>query len=171
MTRQARSPTIILRKSANAPHNGAPASGLRWVGSNFFSNMRTICGSFLCRILLRSASAGPIRRTTIFGAFGMLPAASRRLWPNPLQFFRSVLNVTYSPRPLPTARDAERLNSRRVRLSARVLKHHARHPLLQTECAKTSTVDYVFGLTHFKERSEEHTSELQSRGHLVCRLL
>src|SRR5690625_6390135 len=23
----------------------------------------------------------------------------------------------------------------------------------------------------FKERSEEHTSELQSRGHLVCRLL
>src|SRR5690625_6906408 len=25
--------------------------------------------------------------------------------------------------------------------------------------------------THPKERSEEHTSELQSRGHLVCRLL
>src|SRR5690625_7065870 len=24
---------------------------------------------------------------------------------------------------------------------------------------------------YFKERSEEHTSELQSRGHLVCRLL
>src|SRR5690625_7107994 len=24
---------------------------------------------------------------------------------------------------------------------------------------------------HFKPRSEEHTSELQSRGHLVCRLL
>src|SRR5437870_9635609 len=24
---------------------------------------------------------------------------------------------------------------------------------------------------HFKMRSEEHTSELQSRGHLVCRLL
>src|SRR5690625_6278153 len=26
-------------------------------------------------------------------------------------------------------------------------------------------------LGDFKERSEEHTSELQSRGHLVCRLL
>src|SRR5690625_6954657 len=26
-------------------------------------------------------------------------------------------------------------------------------------------------LESFKERSEEHTSELQSRGHLVCRLL
>src|SRR5690625_6965528 len=25
--------------------------------------------------------------------------------------------------------------------------------------------------THAKDRSEEHTSELQSRGHLVCRLL
>src|SRR5690554_7176948 len=27
------------------------------------------------------------------------------------------------------------------------------------------------GLAHFLERSEEHTSELQSRPHLVCRLL
>src|SRR5690625_5557181 len=27
------------------------------------------------------------------------------------------------------------------------------------------------GLLHACERSEEHTSELQSRGHLVCRLL
>src|SRR5690625_5450934 len=26
-------------------------------------------------------------------------------------------------------------------------------------------------LSHFLSRSEEHTSELQSRGHLVCRLL
>src|SRR5690625_6609939 len=42
---------------------------------------------------------------------------------------------------------------------------------------KTSVADFhpPFGnyiLTfHQKERSEEHTSELQSRGHLVCRLL
>src|SRR5690625_6686979 len=27
------------------------------------------------------------------------------------------------------------------------------------------------GLANFSARSEEHTSELQSRGHLVCRLL
>src|SRR5690625_5639045 len=39
-------------------------------------------------------------------------------------------------------------------------------------------IDYVFGmmpiyshLTIYIDRSEEHTSELQSRGHLVCRLL
>src|SRR5690625_6649294 len=35
-------------------------------------------------------------------------------------------------------------------------------------------VDYKYLLQLFqveKERSEEHTSELQSRGHLVCRLL
>src|SRR5690625_6360136 len=31
----------------------------------------------------------------------------------------------------------------------------------------TNSVIYTLG----KERSEEHTSELQSRGHLVCRLL
>src|SRR5690625_6383118 len=28
-----------------------------------------------------------------------------------------------------------------------------------------------YGATAISERSEEHTSELQSRGHLVCRLL
>src|SRR5690625_5726954 len=29
----------------------------------------------------------------------------------------------------------------------------------------------IFMVTHDRYRSEEHTSELQSRGHLVCRLL
>src|SRR5690625_6475087 len=33
-------------------------------------------------------------------------------------------------------------------------------------------LDYIFsGLGEGNARSEEHTSELQSRGHLVCRLL
>src|SRR5690625_5779547 len=31
--------------------------------------------------------------------------------------------------------------------------------------------DYTGGFLRISERSEEHTSELQSRGHLVCRLL
>src|SRR2546422_5999306 len=31
--------------------------------------------------------------------------------------------------------------------------------------------DYSAGVVHRHERSEEHTSELQSRLHLVCRLL
>src|SRR5690625_6427883 len=35
----------------------------------------------------------------------------------------------------------------------------------------TSVKGVVRGLHYQKERSEEHTSELQSRGHLVCRLL
>src|SRR5690625_4652587 len=30
---------------------------------------------------------------------------------------------------------------------------------------------YAGGANHYAVRSEEHTSELQSRGHLVCRLL
>src|SRR5207253_8433055 len=30
---------------------------------------------------------------------------------------------------------------------------------------------FVFSRVETKDRSEEHTSELQSRGHLVCRLL
>src|SRR5690554_6970549 len=32
-------------------------------------------------------------------------------------------------------------------------------------------IDFVKGRTVLEERSEEHTSELQSRPHLVCRLL
>src|SRR2546429_3081835 len=35
----------------------------------------------------------------------------------------------------------------------------------------TAWGDFLFGLSVFLLRSEEHTSELQSRLHLVCRLL
>src|SRR5690554_1189580 len=38
------------------------------------------------------------------------------------------------------------------------------HPLVETLVALGAKIDYL-------ERSEEHTSELQSRPHLVCRLL
>src|SRR5690625_1459663 len=34
-----------------------------------------------------------------------------------------------------------------------------------------SNINYFANFKYFMERSEEHTSELQSRGHLVCRLL
>src|SRR5690625_5122334 len=41
-----------------------------------------------------------------------------------------------------------------------------------TEWAKVYTPSVVNRIQHYSgERSEEHTSELQSRGHLVCRLL
>src|SRR5439155_336481 len=43
---------------------------------------------------------------------------------------------------------------------------------LQARISATTTVGYICGgemVAHV--RSEEHTSELQSRGHLVCRLL
>src|SRR2546429_6376591 len=48
--------------------------------------------------------------------------------------------------------------------------------LLYTDQTVTSrlaayTKSYVGWGTHFIDRSEEHTSELQSRLHLVCRLL
>src|SRR5207253_6601995 len=35
----------------------------------------------------------------------------------------------------------------------------------------TASIEYDFGRLADNVRSEEHTSELQSRGHLVCRLL
>src|SRR5437870_7887454 len=51
-----------------------------------------------------------------------------------------------------------------------------RHILLKPKTDDAKAAEEVVGqLQQFKkqveERSEEHTSELQSRGHLVCRLL
>src|SRR5690625_5506605 len=51
----------------------------------------------------------------------------------------------------------------------------SRRPSAERRCSSTSgpvrsTATTPSGLIG-KERSEEHTSELQSRGHLVCRLL
>src|SRR5690625_5776929 len=40
---------------------------------------------------------------------------------------------------------------------------------LSTADVKASEMQGI-GITNQRERSEEHTSELQSRGHLVCRL-
>src|SRR5207253_3597187 len=40
-----------------------------------------------------------------------------------------------------------------------------------TSSSETSKMDVAPNLEEIKLRSEEHTSELQSRGHLVCRLL
>src|SRR5207253_5702982 len=43
-----------------------------------------------------------------------------------------------------------------------------RSPLGKLRLSRVSLLDFLRGDRH---RSEEHTSELQSRGHLVCRLL
>src|SRR5690625_6889133 len=44
--------------------------------------------------------------------------------------------------------------------------HRRRHPALPQFCNNRTRTWHTL-----PERSEEHTSELQSRGHLVCRLL
>src|SRR5690625_7121814 len=44
-------------------------------------------------------------------------------------------------------------------------------PLIFTQTTAFPRKAVVFYVRQLKERSEEHTSELQSRGHLVCRLL
>src|SRR5437870_7097121 len=40
-----------------------------------------------------------------------------------------------------------------------------------SSCTRNLTSGRVMAAASVEERSEEHTSELQSRGHLVCRLL
>src|SRR5690554_7731553 len=44
-------------------------------------------------------------------------------------------------------------------------------PLYAFEAVEKSVSDYAEANDRFFHRSEEHTSELQSRPHLVCRLL
>src|SRR5207253_2686207 len=55
-----------------------------------------------------------------------------------------------------------------ARLSGRGLRH-----LAQVDAARTAQGGLALSAVHHLQdgRSEEHTSELQSRGHLVCRLL
>src|SRR5690625_6855442 len=43
--------------------------------------------------------------------------------------------------------------------------------LLEIAAAHEASAAQVMLAWHLQQRSEEHTSELQSRGHLVCRLL
>src|SRR2546429_4516048 len=72
---------------------------------------------------------------------------------------------------LPICRFAERpevvpLQEHRVRI-VQLVEHPIDRHLIQP--ALVDRIDVVVG--HVGERSEEHTSELQSRLHLVCRLL
>src|SRR5687768_18241960 len=69
--------------------------------------------------------------------------------------FRSLLAQVRPPRPAgrrPVQRPADRADGRRGRRGEKVAARTTRHALQRL-------------------RSEEHTSELQSRLHLVCRLL
>src|SRR2546422_3554694 len=65
-------------------------------------------------------------------------------------------------------RSAVRLGTRDVVLDALL----QRRPLVVDDAEDVVTLgDRVHEHAHREERSEEHTSELQSRLHLVCRLL
>src|SRR5690625_5087205 len=58
-----------------------------------------------------------------------------------------------------------------LRHNSRIFQHASPLTILNTLCDERGLQDVVFAATREPERSEEHTSELQSRGHLVCRLL
>src|SRR5690625_5958598 len=65
--------------------------------------------------------------------------------------------------------DQAQLESRLARFSNREFMYLQRHlPPHQAEQVMSLKIPGVYSQ---RERSEEHTSELQSRGHLVCRLL
>src|SRR2546422_6323502 len=71
-------------------------------------------------------------------------------------------------RPAPGERaygseEITRRADRRLEFLEEVRREHAPRERLQR--------DRVVGIAHDPQRSEEHTSELQSRLHLVCRLL
>src|SRR5690625_6721415 len=51
------------------------------------------------------------------------------------------------------------------------LREHGSLPSLTQALEESSDDESAHEQSILKERSEEHTSELQSRGHLVCRLL
>src|SRR5690625_4939121 len=89
-------------------------------------------------------------------------ACTRSSWVCP-RHRRGVPAVAATGRP-PAAVEVESLDSR-----PSACHDPPRNQLIPTlGCRRRSA---VFDEAKFRERSEEHTSELQSRGHLVCRLL
>src|SRR5207253_11456361 len=58
-----------------------------------------------------------------------------------------------------------------TRFPLSTLRHSAPHEYVGPLESLMSTRAFVGSTTAVAARSEEHTSELQSRGHLVCRLL
>src|SRR5690625_249331 len=67
-----------------------------------------------------------------------------------------------------TVLDHARLNSLAILRKLRQLKREFQPHIIHTHRQK----EHILGaLANLLSRSEEHTSELQSRGHLVCRLL
>src|SRR5690625_6204406 len=62
----------------------------------------------------------------------------------------------------------QRIGDEIADLRLRVLVARLRHGKLCEMILDLAILDHFHGARH---RSEEHTSELQSRGHLVCRLL
>src|SRR5690625_5997181 len=65
---------------------------------------------------------------------------------------------------------ARRLTASIVKSCPLVLNTYARPPLERSTLVSLPISSICFPLLA-RKRSEEHTSELQSRGHLVCRLL
>src|SRR5258708_29032195 len=75
------------------------------------------------------------------------------------------------------AQKSEQLHQRRHAQHGRVVAHEL-HAGVEAEAARQQAAEQAHGQDHeqaqqlaFPDRSEEHTSELQSPDHLVCRLL
>src|SRR5690625_5556143 len=56
-------------------------------------------------------------------------------------------------------------------ISARLLARYADYLVVNVSSPNTPGLRSLQAVETLRPRSEEHTSELQSRGHLVCRLL
>src|SRR5437870_7124193 len=83
-------------------------------------------------------------------------AQSQRLWSSPSFFFFDCYAPHRDLHSFPTRRSSD-LNGRALRASGERSSRY--FPVM------------IAGMEYGSTRSEEHTSELQSRGHLVCRLL
>src|SRR5690625_4017361 len=125
-------------------------------GSDSFALFHSLSGeqascSFVCRGSPCTGFGLDVRRETVQGAEAVAVARARvNSWP------RQSRTPKPNPAPPPTAADGG--------------------PALGLpQQSRTGFVVFLRRRQHldagFKLRSEEHTSELQSRGHLVCRLL
>src|SRR5690625_2387889 len=87
---------------------------------------------------------------------------------HPVELHTSLGDQTSS---FPARTEAGTGDDLRYPLASRPLRHGPTRARGWGEAARCSVIAVPTVTTTMLQRSEEHTSELQSRGHLVCRLL
>src|SRR5437870_6607051 len=107
-----------------------------------------------------------ISRRAFLATYGMAPVAGAllaRRWSNATVSAREVIRERYFPNVVLRTHENKRVRFYDDLIKNKIVAINFMYAHCEGVCPRITS--------NLEKRSEEHTSELQSRGHLVCRLL